>query len=163
MLEVTIDRRLLDSQIVAGRDLPFTVLVDGKPAPYKEISATPAQRTLVMPVADDAKSVTIVGRQMSVDILGYGEANAAIDRAEKAIAKFRGEGVVVTNAESVFLDGRDAFVPGKYHFAASLANRTTNLASSAGRTAQAAAQAMSVAGSSINATRTLGISVPEAE
>ncbi|UVS69880.1 hypothetical protein [Nitrososphaera viennensis] len=163
MLKMTFDRRLLDSQVM-GKDAPFEVLVDGKSAGYKEMPATAAtQRTLVLPVEEGAKSVTVVGRQMSVDLLGYGEAQVALDRAEKAIAEFRGNGIVVADAEGLLLNALDAFAAGKYRFATSLANEATDLASSANRTAQAAIQAMNIAEVSINATKTLGINVPEAE
>jgi plastocyanin len=162
MLKMTIDRELLDAQ-AAGRDAPFEVSVDGKPADYKEMPATPAQRVLALPVAEGTKSVTVVGRQMSVALLGYGEAQVALDRAAKAIAEFRGKGVVVADAEGLLLNAHDAFAAGKYRFAASLANEAANLASSANRTAQAASQAMNVAEVSIKTTKTLGISVPEAD
>jgi plastocyanin len=170
MLKVTVDRRLLDSQAM-GADTPFEVLVagnsnsdDDKPANYKEIlPATPAQRTLVVPVAEGTKSVTIVGRQMSVDMLGYSEAQAALERAEKAIAEFRGNGVVVSDAEGMLLNAHDAFAGGKYRFAKSLADEATDLASSINRTAQAAKQATNVAEVSIKNTKALGIPVPEAE
>jgi len=81
VLKMTLDRRLIDSQ-AADKDAPFKVLVDGKAAAYREMPAAPEQRTLVMPVAEGAKTVSVVGRQMSVDMLGYGEAQAALDRAE---------------------------------------------------------------------------------
>lgn len=162
VLKMTLDRRLIDSQ-AADKDAPFKVLVDGKAAAYREMPAAPEQRTLVMPVAEGAKTVTVVGRQMSVDMLGYEEAQAALDRAEKAIAGFRDNGIVVKDAEGLLLSAHDAFSAGKYRFAESLADKATDLASSANRTAQAAVQAIKGAGASINATKTLGIPVPEAE
>lgn len=162
MLKITIDRRLLESK-AAGNDAPFEVRADGRPAHYREMRATPTQRTLVLPVAADTKSVTVMGMQMSLDHLGYNDAQAALGRAEKAVEQSRNNGVVVANAEGILLSARDAFAAGKYHFAASLADKATDLASSANRTARAAAQAMNVAETSINATKTLGIRVPEAE
>lgn len=162
LVNITLARKLLDAQ-VSGKDVPFQVLVDGKTANYKETPASPTQRTLLLNVAAGTRSVSVVGRQVSVSVLGYDEAQVALERADKTIAELRGKGIVMTDAEGLLLNAHDALSSGKYRFAASLANEASNLALTAKRTAQAASQAVDVAEVSIKTTKNVGISVPEAE
>jgi uncharacterized membrane protein/plastocyanin len=162
MITITIDRTLIDS-LVAGKDAPFVVLVDGRSESYSEIHPTPLDRTLVVPITQGTKNVIIVGNYMSSSFMGYKEAQAALDSAEKVITRYRNSGIVLSHAEDVLLKARDAFSFGKYLFAVSLAKEATNLATSTNETARAANEAMNLAETSINATKTLGLKVPEAE
>ncbi len=162
MLNITLARELLDAQI-SGKDVPFQVLVDEKTTPYKEKPTSTSERTLVLDIPAGTKDVSIVGRQVSLVILGYDGAQRALEQADKTIAGLRGKGIVMTDAEALLLNAQDAISSGKYRFATSLANEASTLALSTKRAAQVANQAIEVAEVSINTTKNLGISVQEAD
>jgi plastocyanin len=162
MLNITLARELLDAQI-SGKDVPFQVLVDEKTATYKEKPTSTSQRTLVLDIPAGTKDVSIVGRQVSLVMLGYDGSQRALEQADKTIAGLRGKGIVMTDAEALLLNAHDSFSSGRYHFATSLANEASSLALSTKRTAQMANQAIEVAEVSINTTKYLGISVQETD
>jgi uncharacterized membrane protein len=69
----------------------------------------------------------------------------------------------MTDADDLLLQAKEAFATGKYPFARDLASEAVDLAHGASRAATAAVRAMDEAELSINATRTFGIDVADAE
>lgn len=162
-LRIKLDRQLFDSKSPSGADAPFQVTADGRQVLYKEVFATPEERTLSVPVPAGAKKISITGSFASVKLLGYDEANAALKDAAANVRSYKDQGLVMGDADSLLLQARNAFGEGKYPFAKDLAKEATNLASTSGRAAFAAGKAMGEAEASIGATKAFGIDVSDAE
>jgi uncharacterized membrane protein/plastocyanin len=162
-LRIKLDRRLFDSKSASGIDVPFQVVADNELIDYKEVFSTPVERVVSIPVLSGTKVIGMIGSHASTQILGYHEANLALNEATKTINSYRARGIVVSEADSLLLQAKQAFAAGKYPFAKDLANEATSVANGASRSALAASKAMDEASASINATKTFGIGVSDAE
>lgn len=162
-LRIKFDRRLFDSKSPSGIDVPFQVVADDQLIDYNEVFSTPAERVVSIPVPSGTKVVSMIGNHASTQILGYDEANLALAEATKTISAYRSKGIVVSEADGLLLQARQAFATGKYPFAKDLANEATNVANESSRSALAASKAMDEASASINASKTFGIDVSDAE
>jgi uncharacterized membrane protein len=152
----------LDSRF-SGKDVPFSVLLDGKSGRYAEVQSPQDQRSLAIPLAGSIKNITIVGNQMSIASIGYEDALLAINQAGKGIAESRNNGVVPQEAENLLLKSTDAFEAGKYRFALLVANEAVALASKANNEAKFADQAIASAEASIDMAKGLNLRIPEVE
>lgn len=162
-LRIKFDRRLFDAKSASGIDVPFQVAADGEAVQYKEVFATPAERLVSIPVPAGARTISMVGSHTSTELLGYDEASAALNDATAAMSNYRKQGLVMSEADGLLLQAKEAFSEGKYPFAKDLAREATNVANTASRAAVAASKAMNEADASISATKTFGIDVSDAE
>jgi uncharacterized membrane protein/plastocyanin len=162
-LRIKLDRRLFDSKSASGIDVPFQVVADGELIDYNEVFSTPAERLVSIPVPSGTKVISMIGSHASTQILGYDEANLALDEATKTVNSYRAKGIVVSEADGLLLQAKQAFATGKYPFAKDLANEATRVANDASKSALAASKAMDEASASINATKSFGIDVSDAE
>ena len=160
-LRIKLDRKLFDSR-PGGRDAPFNVTADGKQVPYTDV-ATSAERIAYIPVSQGATTLRVAGTYMSTELLGYERAIATLEEADRTIGEYRDKGVIVSEADDLLLQARNAFESGKYTFAEELAKEAIQVAHSASRAADAASKAMGEAEASIRTTKTLGLDVSDAE
>ncbi|MGI0020990.1 MAG: DUF7343 domain-containing protein [Nitrososphaera sp.] len=160
-LRIKLDRKLFDSRL-SGRDAPFNVTADGQQAPYTDI-ATSAERVAYIPIPQGATTIRVVGTHMSTELLGYDRAIATLEEADTTIGDYRDKGVIISEADDLLLQARNAFGAGKYTFAEELAKEAIQVAHSASRAANAASRAMGEAEASIRTTKTLGLDVLDAE
>jgi uncharacterized membrane protein len=161
VLRMSIDRGLIDAK-EGGRDAEFKVLANEREVGYRE-ATTSSERMLSIPIAKNVKTVQITGTETSTAFLGYDDAKAKIDEADAVVSGYRKAGIIVTKADDLLMQAKEAFATGKYPFARDLAGEATDIAHGASRAASAAVQAMDEAELSINATRTFGINVADAE
>jgi hypothetical protein len=161
VLRLSLDRRLIDAK-EDGRDIQFDVLVNERDVGYREI-ATAGERMLSIPLAKNVKTVQITGTQISTEFLGYDGAKAMLDQADMVVSDYRRAGIVVSDADDLLLQAKEAFAGGKYPFAQGLASEALDVAHNANRAASAAVRAMNDAESSINTSKTFGIDVADAE
>lgn len=161
VLRLSLDRRLIDAT-EEGEDVEFDVLANERAVGYREVT-TSSERMLSIPIAKNVKTVQITGTQTSTEFLGYDDAKAMIDEADTVVSGYREAGIVMTDADDLLLQAKEAFAAGKYPFAHDLAGEAVDLAHGASRAATAAVRAMDEAELSINATKTFGIDVADAE
>lgn len=161
VLRLSLDRRLIDAK-EGGKDADFEVLANERAVGYREVT-TSDERMLSIPIAKNVKTVQITGTQLSTEFLGYDSAKATLDDADLVVSGYRKGGIVVSEADDLLLQAKEAFAGGKYPFARDLAGEAIDLAHGASRTASAAVRAMDEAELSINATKTFGINVEDAE
>ena len=160
-LRLKLDRKLFDSR-PAGRDGLFNVTADGRPISYTDI-ATSAERMAYIPVPQGAGTIRVAGTHVSTEQLGYDRAVATLEEADATVGQYRDMGVIVSEADDLLLQARNAFGSGKYSFAEELAGEAIQVAHSANRAASAASRAMDEAEASIKTTKTLGLDVSDAE
>lgn len=161
-LRVKLDRNLIDAKDEGGRDARFEVTADGERVRYKEM-VTAGERMLEIPVKSGADAVEIAGTHVSTQVLGYDMAVEALEEAEATTDGYRESGVIVSEADDLLMQARNAFEAGRYMFAKELAKEATEVAHAAGQAASVASRAMGEAEASIKATKTLGIDVSDAE
>ncbi|WP_415282190.1 hypothetical protein [Candidatus Nitrososphaera sp. FF02] len=133
VLRLSIDRRLLDAT-EEGEDIEFQVLANERAVGYREI-ATASERMLSIPISKNVKTVQITGTQVSTEFLGYEGAKAAIDEADLVVSGYRKGGIVVSEADGMLMQAKDAFAGGKYPFSQGLAGEAIDVAHNAGRAA----------------------------
>ncbi len=161
VLRLSLNRELIDAT-EDGKDTEFEVLANERDVGYREIT-TPDERMLSIPLAKNVKTVQITGTQMSTEFLGYEDAEATLDEADAVVSGYRKADIVVSDADDLLLQAKEAFAGGKYPFAKDLAGEAIDLAHGANRAASAAVRAMDEAEFSISATKTFGIDVADAE
>jgi uncharacterized membrane protein/plastocyanin len=160
-LRIKLDRKLFDSR-PEGRDAPFNVTANGRQVPYTDI-ATSAERIAYIPVKQGATTIRVAGTYMSTELLGYDKAIMTLEEADRTIGDYRDKGVIVSEADDLLLQARNAFGAGKYTFAEELAKESIKVAHSANRAADAASKAMGEAEASIRTTRIMGLDASDAE
>ena len=160
-LRIKLDRKLFDSRPL-GRDAPFNVTADGRQVLYTDI-ATSVERILYVPIPHGATTVSVAGTHLSTELVGYESAIATLEEADRTVGDYRDRGVIVSEADDLLLQGRNAFGSGKYTFAEELTKEAIRVAHSASRSADAASKAMGEAEASIRTTKTLGLDVSDAE
>jgi uncharacterized membrane protein len=116
-----------------------------------------------VPLAKNSKTVQITGTQISTEFLGYNGAKAMLDQADAVVSDYRRAGIVVSDADDLLLQAKEAFAGGKYPFAQDLASEAIDVAHNANRAASAAVRAIGEAESSINTSKTFGMDVADAE
>ena len=161
-LEITLDRNLIDARL-NGKDLDFTVLVNGKEGFYENISSSSEERKIGIAVPVKSKLIEIVGTQASAKILGFSEASSAISEVEKSVTEFKNRGIIITKAESKLAEAKQIFDTGKYTLAESLANDAKMLANNTNRTASLAGKALDEAEASITNGNDRSFDVSNAE
>lgn len=161
VLRLSLDRRLIDAT-EGGEDAEFDVLANERAVGYREVT-TSSERMLSIPISKNVKTVQITGTSTSTEFIGYDDAKATIDDADAVVSGYRQAGIVMTDADDLLLQAKEAFATGKYPFAHDLASEAVDIAHGASRAATAAVRAMDEAELSINATRTFGIDVADAE
>lgn len=163
VLRIAIDRDLVDARNFGGKDAPFNVWVDGRLQDANEIHTTPEERILQVPIPSGTKSIWIEGTRASTDLLGYKEALTSINDAARLVANYKGQGIVVNDAEDVLLQAQTAFNFGRYSFAKSLADEAAGLADAANHAAFIVKQVVEDTEASINTNKNMGVDVSDAE
>jgi uncharacterized membrane protein len=162
VLQITIDRKLLDSR-AHDADTPFSIRAGNSVLDYDEAETTSTHRTLRIAVPQDTESIVIRGNSVSAEPLGYQKAYSTLSEAASVVASYKARGVVTNEADDLLLQATDAAASGKYHFAQDLANEAIEAAQRADRIAIVATSVMNEAESSIKTTKSLGGDVSEAE
>jgi uncharacterized membrane protein len=116
-----------------------------------------------VPLSQGAGTIKVEGTYVSTELLGHDSAVSTLKEADATVGQYRDKGVIVSEADDLLLQARNAFGSGKYSFAEELASEAIQVAHSANRAASAASRAMDEAEASIKTTKTLGLDVSDAE
>jgi uncharacterized membrane protein/plastocyanin len=158
VLDISLDRNLIDARKENGKDAPFQILIDGRDGFYEEISATPAERTLSVVVPSNTKQIEIIGTISYIK-----SAITAIKEADEFIVEYKNRDMVVTDAENELNEAKNAFDKGLYANAETFANNAKTIASNTGNAALIASKAINAVDADIKENDVNGFDVSNAK